>query len=136
MESLWSLGGLSLPELLRRTARESWEDSVFGQGGRMAFYQFLALIPSLVVFLLIAGRLPHFGSHVNDTVRDLTTQVLPNRVSELLQPAIDELSRRPLSTTQFLWICAGALWPALNSTWALIFGLNRAYEVEDRRSWW
>jgi len=40
MVELWSLGGLSLWQLLRRTARETWQDSVFGQGGRMAFYQF------------------------------------------------------------------------------------------------
>jgi membrane protein len=136
MENLWSLGGLSLAELLRRSARESWQDSVFGQGGRMAFYQFLALIPSLVVFLAITSLVPRLGNRVNDTVRDLTGQFLPGGVSELLQMILDELSRRPLSGIQLISACAGALWSALNSTWAMIYGLNRAYEVEERRSLW
>lgn len=52
MRGLGTLGGLSLREVLRRTIRESWEDAVFGQGGRMAFYHFLALFPSLLVFPL------------------------------------------------------------------------------------
>lgn len=120
---------------VRLEARESWQDSVFGQGGRMAFYQFLALIPSLVVFLFITSRVPHVGNHVNDTVRDLTGQFLPDRVSELLQTITDELSRRRLSGIHLIAVCAGALWSALNSTWAIIYGLNRAYEVEERRSW-
>jgi hypothetical protein len=28
MRNLWTLGGMSLPELLRRTARECWQDEV------------------------------------------------------------------------------------------------------------
>ena len=43
--NLWTLGGLSLFDLLRRTVRECWQDEVFGQGGRMAFYHFLAIFP-------------------------------------------------------------------------------------------
>src|ERR1035441_3857429 len=30
----------------------------------------------------------------------------------------------------------GSLWAALNGTWAVMSGLNAAYEVEERRSWW
>jgi membrane protein len=33
-------------------------------------------------------------------------------------------------------VLAGALWAAFNGTWALIYGLNTAYEVEEHRSWW
>jgi membrane protein len=29
-----------------------------------------------------------------------------------------------------------AIWAAHNGTWAMIWGLNRAYEVEERRSWY
>src|ERR1035438_5572970 len=30
----------------------------------------------------------------------------------------------------------GSLWAALNGTWAVMSGLNAAYEVEEQRSWW
>jgi membrane protein len=49
---------------------------------------------------------------------------------------VKELSARPLSGFQLLSSGAGALWAALNATWAMIYGLNRAYEVQERRSPW
>jgi len=101
----------------------------------MAFYQFLAIFPALFVFLAITARVPQFGDHVNSTLRDLTGQVLPDQVSQLLRQIMDELNGHALSGAAFIFAAAGAFWAALNSTWAMIYGLNRAYEVEEQRSW-
>jgi membrane protein len=132
----WKLGGLSLADLLHRTVRESWEDSVFGQSGRMAFYQFLAIFPSLLAFLAISARVPHFGNHMNIALQDLSRQVLPDQVSQLFQKMMDGINERNLSVMQLISLCAGALWAAVNGTWAMIYGLNMAYEVKEHRSWW
>ena len=129
-------GGLSLPDLLRRTARESWQDEVFGQGGRMAFYHFLAIFPSLLVLFFVSARVPHLGDHVKDAVQELSSQVLPEQVSRLLRDVMEELNQRARSGVQVIAVCAGGLWAALNGTWAMIYGLNKAYEVEENRSWW
>lgn len=136
MVDLWSLDGLSVWEVLRRTARESWEDSVFGQGGRMAFYQFLAIFPSLLVLLTIAAAVPHVGGSLKPLLRDLSEQVLPSQGARLFVTMIDELSGHAASGFRFVQVCTGALWAACNATRAMIYGLNRAYEVEERRSWW
>ena len=136
MRSLWTLGGLSLKDLLRRTVCECWEDSVFGQAGLMAFYNFLAIFPALLVLLALSARVPHLGDYTKNALRDLSTEVLPAQVSQLLQQMIGELNGRGLSGMHLLGACAGALWAALNATWAMVYGLNRAYEVEERRSWW
>jgi membrane protein len=136
MVNLWTLGGLSLPDLLRRTARESWHDEVFGQGGRMAFYHFLAIFPSLLVFFLVSARVPHLGDHMKNALQELSSRVMPDQVSELLQKVMDELNQRARSGAQLISVCAGGLWAALNGTWAMIYGLNKAYEVEEHRSWW
>lgn len=133
---LWTFGGLSFIELMRRTGRESWEDAVFGQGGRMAFYHFLALFPSLLVLLAISAQVPHLGQHVKNALEDLSSQVLPAQASRLLRQAVVELYGRKLTGMQLLAVCAGSAWAALNGTWVMIWGLNRAYEVEERRSWW
>ncbi len=53
-----NLGGLSFPELVRRTSYQSWKDAVFGQGGRMAFYHFLAIFPALLIFHLVSRHVP------------------------------------------------------------------------------
>ena len=132
--NLWSLEGLSVRKLLYRTAHESWEDSVFGQGGRMAFYQFLALFPSLLIFLAVTSRIPQFGAHVSHTVGDLGGQVLPGQVSQILREMTADLTRHHLSGTGMIYASVGALWAAFNSTWAMVYGLNRAYEVREHRS--
>jgi membrane protein len=135
MVNLWTLGGLTLKELLRRTALESWRDAVFGQGGRMAFYHFLALFPLLLVFLTVSARV-HLSSPVRESLRDLSSQVLPAEASRLFQHVATELKERTPSGLQLISVLAGALWAAFNGTWALIYGLNTAYEVEEHRSWW
>jgi membrane protein len=136
MVNLWTLGGLSLPDLLRRTALASWQDEVFGQGGRMAFYHFLAIFPSLLVFFIVSARVPHLGDHMRTALQEMSRQVLPDQVSQLIQNVMEELNQRARSGVQLFSVCAGALWAAFNGTWAMIYGLNKAYEVEENRSWW
>jgi membrane protein len=135
MVNLWTLGGLSLPELLRRTARASWQDEVFGQGGRMAFYHFLAIFPSLLLFFLASAHIPHLGDHMRIALQEMSSQVLPGQVSELLQKVMDEVNELARTGVQLISVCGGALWAALNGTWAMIYGLNKAYEVDEDRSW-
>jgi membrane protein len=133
--NLWSLGGLSLPELLRRTVRAAWHDEVFGQGGRMAFYHFLAIFPALLIFFTLTAHIPHLGGYLKSALQDLGREVLPGQVSQLFQQMMIELSRPPRSTLRLLSVCIAALWAAHNGTWAMIYGLNQAYEVEEKRSW-
>lgn len=136
MHNLWTLGGLSLRELLRRTARESWQDAVFGQGGRMAFYHFLAIFPSLLVFLTLSARFPRFDAAMQNALQHLLNQVLPDQASHLIAGMLNQLHERTLSGLQLLSVLSGASWAALNATWAMVYGLNTAYEVEEHRAWW
>jgi membrane protein len=135
MRNLWTLGGLSPSELIHRTARECWRDEVFGQGGRMAFYHFLAIFPSLLIFFTISTRVPHVGDHMKNALQDLTSQMLPDQASKLFQEILNELNARTYSGVSLISVCAGALWAALNGTWAMVYGLNKAYEVNEHRSW-
>lgn len=135
MRNLWTLGGLSLPELLRRTARESWRDDVFGQGGRMAFYHFLAIFPSLLLFMAVCTRVPHFGGPMKHALGELSGQMMPGQVSQLLTEMTGELNQRSRFGLGLISLAAAAIWAALNGTWAMIAGLNVAYEVKERRDW-
>jgi membrane protein len=132
--NFWTLGGLPLPELIRRTVRESWQDEVFGQAGRMAFYHFLALFPTLLLVMTLSARIPQLSDHVKHALRDLCSQILPGQVSALVQQMLDELTRRAGSGLELVSVLGGASWAALNATWAMIYGLNHAYEVEEHRS--
>lgn len=102
----------------------------------MAFYHFLALFPALLAFLIIAAQLPHLGDPMKHALQDLSRQLLPDEVSQMLQKMVHELNGHSHSGVQLISICAGASWAALNGTWAMIYGLNQAYEVEEHRPWW
>ena len=102
----------------------------------MAFYHFLAIFPSLLVFFSMSRRIPSLSSPISDALQDLIRQVLPDQVSQLLQSVLNELSGHLHSGVHLIPVIAGASWAALNGTWAMIYGLNDAYEVREHRPWW
>jgi uncharacterized BrkB/YihY/UPF0761 family membrane protein len=130
------LGGLSILELAKRTARASWRDAVFGQGSRMAFYHFLAIFPALLLLLTLASRLPGMGAESKDAILNLSRQVLPRDASLLFQDTLNELNQQALSPVQIVPAFFGALWAAFNGMWAIVLGLNTAYELQERRPFW
>lgn len=116
--------------------QESWRDDVFGQGGRMAFYQFLAIFPSLFLSFAVGLHIPHVRDHLAEVFRHLVGLMFPADVSRLFESILGELTQRARSGTDVLSLLAGTIWATHNGTWAMIYGLNRAYEVQEQRSWW
>lgn len=135
MVDLWTLGGLSWRELLKRTAKESWEDEVFGQAARLAFYHFLALFPALLMASAILAQLHGAGSDLLQTLQASLSTILPARASQAVTGVLGEIGHNAARRTVWFAIF-GSLWAAFNGTWAVMSGLNAAYEVEERRSWW
>ncbi len=136
MAELWSLRGLSWGEWIRRTCRRSWEDEVFGQAARLAFYYFLAISPAVLLLLLLLRVFASTGSELRNTLLDSFQQILPQEVSALIAKTTNELNSRASVGVGALSAALGAAWAALNGTWAMIAGLNRAYEIKENRRWW
>jgi membrane protein len=136
MAELWSLRGLSWRELAKRTCRKSWDDEVFGQSARMALYFFFALFPVLLLLLILLGQSGGSGSEWRGALLDSFKQVLPPDASALITETIQQLSARAVLGTGAILAAVYAAWGALNGTWAMMTGLNKAYEVEENRSWW
>lgn len=101
----------------------------------MAFYHFLAIFPTVAVLLAASEHVPHLSGFIQRAAGDVSGQFLPGEVARLFQEVLSELHAQALSGWHLLAACAGALWAALNATWATIYGLNRAYEVTERRNW-
>lgn len=133
MANSWNFGGLSFREVVRRTIRESWKDEVFGQAGRMAFYHFLAIFPILFACLALLMRAPHLREAMALSVQDVSRQVLPGRLMNLLQGVVEEQKQRAHASFPLFTVAAGVLWASFNGTWALIYGLNNAYEKQEDR---
>jgi membrane protein len=130
------LGGLSLYELAKRTVRASWHDAVFGQGSRLAFYHFLAIFPTLLLVFTVASRVPPGAVPVRDTLLALAQQLLPRDAFFLLRDILNELQQHARPGVTIVPAFGGAVLALGNALWALIVGLNTAYEVQERRPWW
>jgi membrane protein len=132
---LWSLRGLSWRELIKRTCRSSWEDEVFGQAARLAFYYFLSIFPAILLLLILVDTFSGAGSALRKTLLDAFQQIVPGEASTLIAKTTGELNARAVGTG-VLWAALGAAWATLNGMRAMISGLNMAYEVKEERRWW
>lgn len=130
-------GGPSLRELLNQTVRESWEDEVFGQAGRLAFYHFIAFSPVLSLLLMPLDHLACVGPGMRQLLSGSFRQFLPQRAALLVTDAIGDLSANARASGALLIFATGsAVWAGVNASWAMIVGLNMAYETREDRHWW
>jgi membrane protein len=135
MAEFWNLRGLSWRELAKRTCRKSWEDEIFGQSARLALYFFFALFPVLLLLILL-GRSAGAGSELLGAFVDSFEQVLPPDASALVANTTRQLNERAVLGAGAILAGVVAIWGALNGTWAIMAGLNKAYEVAEERPWW
>jgi len=136
MAVLWSLRGLSVRELATRTVRSSWQHEVFGQSARLAFYYFLGIFPALLLLLLLLSTFIGFGPELRNTLLDTVQLILPREASALVVKTIGELKAGAAFGTIALSAVLSAIWAILNGAWAMMTGLNKAYAVQEERSWW
>jgi membrane protein len=136
MAELWSLRGLSWRELAKRTCHSSWEDEVFGQAARLAFYYFLGIFPALLLLLILLNTFAATGSELRNTLVDSFQQIVPRDASALIAKTIGELNSRAAVGSGTIWAVLSAAWAILNGTWAMMIGLNKAYGVKEERRWW
>jgi membrane protein len=136
MAFLWSLRGLSWRELAERTCRRSWRDEVFGHAARLTFYYFLGIFPALMLLLVLLHALPGVGPELRDTLLDSVQQIVPWEAWALIVKTTGELHSKVSIGTGALGAVLVAAWTILNGTWAMMDGLNKAYEVKEERPLW
>ena len=88
-----ALGGISALELLKRTARETWQDEVFGQSARLAFYHFMAIFPALLIVLIPLTRLRSHGSAMERMLTGSFGRILPEESAVLVVNEVGDLNK-------------------------------------------
>jgi membrane protein len=119
-------------EIIERTFQQAFKDNVFGWAAELAYYFFLALFPALLFLVALASFFP---------VHDLMDQIVgalgrfaPGDVLNLVREQILQISKNNnggLLTLGFI----GTIWSASSGMSSVIGVLNRAYHVEESRSW-
>jgi membrane protein len=90
----------------------------------------------LLLLLILLVNFDGAGSELRGTLLDSFKQVLPPDASTLITNTIWQLNARAVLGTGTLLAVGGATWAALNGTWAIMIGLNKAYQLEEQRPLW
>jgi membrane protein len=124
---------LPVVDLVKRTFAEVQDDNCVGLAAQLAFYFFLALFPALLFLVALLGYVP-----IDDTLTAVLhglAPVAPEELLALLRQQVDQLTRGDDAALLTFGIL-GAIWSSSAAMVAIIDALNRAYDVEERRSWW
>lgn len=121
-----------LKGLLKRVFREIRDDEIPGQAAKVAYYAFMALPPAVMALFGLAGL---FGSlDLARTIERQAQLALPAAVTEtIVTPFIEQvvLDKAPGPFSIGLLL---ALWGASSLFTGLMATLNKAYDVEEDRS--
>jgi membrane protein len=120
-------------ELIKRTAKETWEDDCLGLAAQLAYYFILALFPALLFLLALASFFPI--ERVTDEVMRGLGNVAPPDVIKLITEQMRRISDSDQGGLLTLGIL-GALWSSSSALVGLISALNTAYDIREGRAWW
>jgi membrane protein len=120
-------------ELARRTIADTFEDYCPGLAAQLAFYFFLAVFPALLFLVSLLAYVP-VGATIGTGLARLEA-ILPAEIVTFMREQIEAAvsgSHGGLLTVGI----AGAVWSSSSAVTAIITALNRAYDLEEWRSWW
>ena len=124
---------LGWSELLKRTAKDTQADNGLGLAAQLAYYFFLALFPTLLFLIALAGVFASEGMMTR--VVDMLGGAAPPDVINIIRGQLISLSQGNQGGIMTFGVVA-AVWSSSAAMVALIDSLNRAYDVEDARPWW
>lgn len=119
--------------LARRTIVDTFDDGCPGMAAQLAFYFFLAVFPALLFLVSLLAYLP-VEPAFDSTVSRLRT-VLPQEALAIIEQQIDLVLAGGRGGLLTLAV-AGAIWSSSSALMAIIYSLNRAYDIEEFRPWW
>lgn len=124
---------LSSRDLVKRTLHKVMSDDAQGLAAQLAYYFLFAVFPALLCVLAIASYFP-LHDFSNQLVRSLQS-FAPGEVISILQQQVGNIANSKhggLGVIGFL----GALWSSSSAIVAVIGAMNRAYDIDEGRSWW
>ena len=120
-------------ELIKRAAKDAWDDDVFNLAAQQAYYFFLALFPALLFVIGIASFFP-LETLIDDVIT-MMRGIAPPQMIDLIAETMDKLSQSNsggILTFGFLI----TIWSSSGAMVSIITTLNAAYDVTESRPWW
>jgi membrane protein len=119
-------------DILARTKQQLGEDNLTIVAAGVAFYCFVAVVPTLAVVIAVYGLITD-PSHVADQIASMAT-VVPDEVVPLLRDQMLRITSNPKTAgiSAIIGVLI-AIYSSANATKALISGLNIAYDETEKR---
>ena len=135
MRRLFDLGGLTWTRLVKDFVAQARAQDMMGWAAQLAFYFMLAFFPLMLFLTLLLGYLTESREQLRDALIGYLSTVAPVSASQLIATTIEELGDSKSGGKLSLGLLA-ALWAASNGMRVLSKGLDVAYGVKEKRSWW
>jgi membrane protein len=124
-------------EIAKETVREFSDDDVPGMAAEIAYHAVFAIPPFIVFLVAIAAVINNFTAiPVADNLIGIIEDRAPAEMQEMLvtlvQNAVDQVGGA--ASLGLLSAAAIALWSGSNGVATLMKGFNRAYDVQEERS--
>ena len=129
--SPWKFGEVSALHLLRRTWKEMSKDRIFDSSAALAYYLLLASFP-LLIFVVSLMMAVESQRMLNSFLGQLGN-IMPGDAYRLIFIAANRLSDAPSGSLVTIGLI-GTLWSASSGIASIMDALNRAYDVEETRS--
>lgn len=117
---------LFIKDLLKRMK----EDSVTAMGAQLAYYLILSIFPFIIFFLNLLSYTPI----ARDDVLQNLIVILPSDTQRLITELLSETINKSSDTLLSLGAITG-IWAASRGIMSLIKSLNKAYGLEEKRSY-
>ncbi|HSK10836.1 MAG TPA: YihY/virulence factor BrkB family protein, partial [Vicinamibacterales bacterium] len=115
------------------TVNDSIKDGITALSAQLAYYFFLALFPALLFLVALASFFPL--QNAIDEITNALARFAPGDVLAIVEGQLKAISNdrnTGLLTIGFL----GTLWSTSTAMTGIIDTLNKAYGIEEGRSWW
>lgn len=114
---------------LKRLYNRIIEDDIFGLSAQLAYFFLLSLFPFLIFLMTLVG----FLSIDEQNVIGFIEAYAPAEITELINQNVRQLVNEQNGQLLSIGII-GTLWSASNAINAIMRGFNRAYDVDENRS--
>ena len=134
VESLWSLGGLTWPQLTRRAWQGTSKTELFDRAYELAYNFLLAVFPMFLFLFSLCGIFVRESSILRTDLLAYLQLAVPPAAYQLLHGTLEEIIRNSQAGKLTFGILF-ALFSGSAGTTQLISTLNGVYQVREARSW-
>lgn len=133
-QTLHSSPPLSRHDIVRTLFRRLSNGWIFARAAQMSFYLCLSVFPMLLVLMTALSLFLDARRVLRDTLLQQLAPLVPPSMFRMISDLLAHFTEEP--TGSLTWGIAITVWAASSGMVATIDGLNEAYAITERRSWW